>query len=200
MERMLLAIAILFVGPVIASQVARSVEAELFGNRLEDLVRADGSKQLSHWRSLGERGHMAAQYKLGLVYDKGIGVPQPDYAEAVKWYRKAAEQGFAPAQYNLGLMYTIGLGVSGRDNARAVMWWQKAAEQGDAKAQLSLGLMYAWGRGVSRDRVNAHVWLSFAAAAGTPVAANMRYTVSASMTAAEIAEAERLARLRQELQ
>ena len=36
-----------------------------------------------------KEGHAYAQFNLGIMYDKGIGVPEND-AEAVKWFRKAA--------------------------------------------------------------------------------------------------------------
>jgi uncharacterized protein len=54
-----------------------------------------------------EQGDANAQFKLGLMYYNGEGVPEDD-AEAVKWYRKAAEQGLAGAQFNLGVMYAYG--------------------------------------------------------------------------------------------
>ena len=44
-----------------------------------------------------EAGDANAQYKLGLSYEYGKGVPQ-DYMEALKWYRKAAGQGHAAAK------------------------------------------------------------------------------------------------------
>ena len=43
---------------------------------------------------VAKKGHTQAQYNLGLMYDKGQGVPQ-DYKEAVKWTRLSAEQGNA---------------------------------------------------------------------------------------------------------
>ena len=47
-----------------------------------------------------EQGNAKAQYNVGLMYDKGWGVPKND-AEAVKWYRMAAEQGNELAKYYL---------------------------------------------------------------------------------------------------
>ena len=44
-----------------------------------------------------EAGDADAQYRLGLSYEHGKGVPQ-DYMEALKWYRKAAGQGHAAAK------------------------------------------------------------------------------------------------------
>jgi TPR repeat protein len=39
---------------------------------------------------------MALQFMVGLLHDRGEGVPQ-DRKEAVKWYRRAAEQGMTEA-------------------------------------------------------------------------------------------------------
>ena len=66
--------------------------------------KGDYATALRLLRPFAEQGDAGAQYNLGLMYDKGQGVPQ-DYATAVSWYRKAAEQGDAEAQFNLGLMY-----------------------------------------------------------------------------------------------
>jgi hypothetical protein len=105
-----------------------------------------------------------AQFNLGLMYDKGQGVPQ-DYAEAAKWYRKAAEQGNAEAQYNLGMMYYAGQGVP-QDHAVAAKWYRKAAEQGNASAQFNLGLMYDKRQGVPQNFPEAVKWYRKAAEQG----------------------------------
>jgi uncharacterized protein len=60
-------------------------------------------------RPLARKGYAPAQFRLGLIYRNGNGVPQ-DYGEALKWYRKAADQGNAAAQRNLGVMLAKGLG------------------------------------------------------------------------------------------
>ena len=59
-------------------------------------------------RPMARKGYAAAQFKLGLIYVRGNGVPQ-DYREASRWYRKAADQGNAAAQRNLGIMFGEGL-------------------------------------------------------------------------------------------
>jgi TPR repeat protein len=45
-----------------------------------------------------------AQNNLGMMYEKGKGVPK-DFKKAFFWYRKAAEQNLGKAQNNLALMY-----------------------------------------------------------------------------------------------
>jgi curved DNA-binding protein CbpA len=66
-----------------------------------------------------------AQYKKGIMYEKGQGMPQ-DFSQAAHWYRQAAEQGIADAQYRLGKFYTVGKGVS-IDNIEAYAWLSLAA-------------------------------------------------------------------------
>ena len=87
------------------------------------------------------KGHAPAQFHLGDMYRRGLGVDR-DYAKAVEWYQKAADQEYAPAQYSLGFMYLNGLGVD-QGYAKAVEWYQKAADQGYAWAQTSLDTLLA---------------------------------------------------------
>ena len=136
----------------------------------------------------------------GYMYDKGQGVPQ-DYTEAVKWYRRAAEQGDAYAQNSLGHMYDSGQGVP-QDYAEAVKWYRRAAEQGNARSQANLGYIYEWGRGVRRDFVQAHKWFNLAASRSSATQKSLREfavrgrnRVAARLTAAQLARAQRLARV-----
>ena len=87
--------------------------------------RGDYATALREWRPLAEQGNAEAQYNLGNMYRKGLGVPQ-DYGEAVQWYRKAAERENAKAQLFLGNMYFFGQGVS-KDYVQAYMWYILAA-------------------------------------------------------------------------
>ena len=73
-------------------------------------LRGNYATALSELRPLAEQGDADAQYNLGLMYDKGYGVPQ-DYGQARQWYEKAAAQGKTNAQYNLGVLYVNGHGV-----------------------------------------------------------------------------------------
>ena len=66
--------------------------------------------ELGFLRQRAEQGDADAQYNLGFVYARGLGVPQ-DFVEAVKWARLAADQGIADAQYALGVSYVAGEGV-----------------------------------------------------------------------------------------
>lgn len=120
-------------------------------------------------------------------------MPQ-DYVEAVRWYRLAAKQGLADARYNVGAMYTNGQGVP-QDYVEAVRWYRLAAEQGHAYAQNNLGVMYANGQGVPLDHATAHMWYKIAAANGAENAAKTLDIAEGLMTAANISEAQRRARV-----
>ena len=153
--------------------------------------RGDYDTALREWGTLAEQGNANAQFNLGLMYEKGKGVPQ-DYKEAVKWYRMAAEQGVTYAQANLGLMYNKGQGVP-HDNKEAVKWYRRSAEQGFAKAQVNLGSMYGNGEGVPQDYVQAHMWFNIAGINGDELAVRNRNAIANKMTPAQIAEAQKLA-------
>ena len=116
-----------------------------------------------------------------------------DYATAFALIRPLADQGVAKAQYDLGFMYDAGQGVA-QNYAEAVKWYRLAADQGHVTAQFNLGVMYAEGRGVAQDYVQAHMWFYLAAAQGDAKALKNRDSIAAKMTAAQIAEAQRLAR------
>ena len=140
---------------------------------------------------LAEQGQTSIQFKLGVLYERGWGVPENDKT-AVMWYTKAAEQGHASAQANLGTMYADGWGVPENDKT-AVMWYTKAAEQGHARAQTVLGTMYANGEGVPENDVKAYVWVSMAKANGDELAKEIIDVFKTEMTKEQIAKAQELA-------
>jgi uncharacterized protein len=171
---------------------AGSILAQDFQKGVAAYHSGDYATALREWRPLAEQGDASAQTNLGLMYDRGLGVPQ-DYAEAMKWYRLAAEQGEVSAQFNLGLMYDRGLGVP-QDYAEAMKWYRLAAEQGDASAQTNLGLMYDIGLGVLQDNVMAYMWYNIAAANGHKEAGKWRDERAGLMTSADISKAQSMAR------
>jgi TPR repeat protein len=146
------------------------------------------------WRSsvkVAEQGDAGAQFRLGVMYAFGLGVPQ-DYAETVKWWRRAAEQGNIRAQPSLGNMYRNGVGVP-QNYAEALRWYRLAAEQGNADAQFALGVMYEKGEGVPKDYILVHMWFNLAVSRGSSSGTKNRDIVAGFMTRAQIAEAQQRA-------
>ena len=132
--------------------------------------RGDYETAFKKFLPLAEQGDARAQVYLGLLYEKGNGVPQND-TEAVKWFRLAADQGKAYAQSILGEMYLEGKGVPQNDT-KAVKWFRLAAVQGYMDGQTYLGRMLEKGKGVPQDFAEAMKWFRLAAAQGNASAQN----------------------------
>jgi len=154
--------------------------------------QGDYATALKEWQSLAEQGDAPAQFNLGVLYEKGQGVPQ-GYGAAVRWYRLAAKQGHAHAQFNLGSMYRLGQGVL-QDYGEAARWYRLAADQSVATAQINLAILYGDGLGVLKDYVQAHMWAYLAATQNQENATKLRDLLAEGMTPEQIAEAQRLAR------
>ena len=148
---------------------------------------ADYRKAYEEFLPLAEGGMAAAQYKLGLMYENGRGVPK-DLAMAETWYSRAAEQGYSSAAYNLGFVY-----YSHNDISGTTQWWSRAAQDGDEQAMFSLGFIFAEGDRAPRDPVQAHMWYDLAAAHGSADAAHRRDQLARQMSAIDLAEARRRA-------
>jgi len=127
--------------------------------------RGDYAQAAEIFRPIAEQGHADAQYKLGIMYAFGQGVPR-GYDEGVRWLRMAAEQDLAEAQTILGAMCA---GVQ-QDYVEAARWLRMAAEQEYAEAQCELGGMYANGQGVPQDYIEAVGWWRKAAEQGYALA------------------------------
>jgi murein DD-endopeptidase MepM/ murein hydrolase activator NlpD len=120
------------------------------------------------WVPLAEAGDAEAQFRLGLLFDLGQGVPK-DSATAYMWYRRAAEAGLAQAQFNVAVMQDSGL-VGPRNAVEAARWYRKAAVQGHHRAQYNLAQLYASGDGVPSDIAKAKAWYRVAAYGGLTAA------------------------------
>jgi uncharacterized protein len=160
-----------------------------------------------------ESGDVCMQGILGFLYEHHtpaniVDQPPINHTLAAKWFRLAAEQGHGEAQEGLADAYWTGVGVR-QDYVEAAKWYLKAADQGLPCAQLQLGEMYRDGQGIEKDDVQAHKWLNLAAADEVNLALtkelatdycvdtarNERNTLAQTMTPAQIAEAQRQARI-----
>ncbi|APX14302.1 tetratricopeptide repeat protein [Tateyamaria omphalii] len=100
-----------------------------------------------------QAGHLPSTISLGVLYQKGAGVPQ-DFAEAKRLYQIGLDSGHPRAQNNLGLLYVRGDGVE-QDYFRAAELFAAAAEQGLTQAMTNLGVLYENGFGVPQDAARA---------------------------------------------
>lgn len=104
-----------------------------------------------------EDGSIKAQYLLGMLYKKGIGVPV-DHKMAYKYIEKAAQSGHPGAACELGILYKDGTGCK-LDFNKAINWFVSAYELGNQKASYSLGYMHFKGLGsVGQNYAKAIEW------------------------------------------
>ena len=102
----------------------------------------DGRADYRRFRAAAEHGNAAAQNQLGVLFNRGRGVPQ-DYIEAVRWWHLSADRGNAIAQCNLGIMYSYGQGVK-QDEVLAHMWFNLAAARGSREARKRRDNIATW--------------------------------------------------------
>jgi len=121
--------------------------------------------------TLADQDNLEAERLLGIMYIKGMGVPQ-DYALGMRWMRIAADRGLADAQHDVGILYQRGWGVE-RNEAEAVKWFRLAADQGLVVAQNNLADIFALGLGVPQDFGEALKWYRIAADQGSSYAENV---------------------------
>jgi hypothetical protein len=114
---------------------------------------------LEDLRKLADEGVAEAQWRLGVLYHNGEGIPQSD-TRAVEWFQRAAAQGYVPALSALGSHYWSGRGVQ-QDYAKAYFWFQLALAEGDEKSKPLLeGLATQMTEAqVANARQQAEAWL-----------------------------------------
>lgn len=67
-----------------------------FLNKLQNEFERE-KEETAHLLKLAEQGDANAQFKVGQMYEKGIGVTK-DISEAQQWYQKASEQNYPKAR------------------------------------------------------------------------------------------------------
>lgn len=82
-----------------------------------------------------------AYYKLGLMYENGIGV-NADLKKSFEYYREAANLGHAYAQCELGNIYAEGNSAVRQNVESAIFWYTKAADQKCRYGLYLLGFTY----------------------------------------------------------
>ena len=86
--------AVLLVASIIAlaSVPARAALTQIEGGGVATQASGVNSKALEAVQQAATQGGKLAETTLGVMYDRGQGVPR-DYEVAARWFRKAAEQG-----------------------------------------------------------------------------------------------------------
>jgi hypothetical protein len=128
----------------------------------EDLMSPGAADQVSdRVHTMARDGDPTAQTALGVIFERGLGVPR-DTAKARIWYDRAARQGDPLAEYHIGSLYERGVGVD-QDYGEAARWYRRAAEKQHDAAQAALAYLYERGLGVDQDYGRARALYAAAA-------------------------------------
>ncbi len=92
-----------------------------------------------NWEAAEKLGSVVANKKLGILYEKGLGVPQ-DYSKALELYQIAAIKGVPEANGLVGNLFENGLGVD-KDLKKAQDWYNKGKEMGDSSVNKKLAAL-----------------------------------------------------------
>jgi TPR repeat protein len=130
--------------------------------------KKDYPKSLDWFRLGASKENADAQYKMGWMHHKGLGVTI-DYKSAMEWYLKAHNNGDASATNNIGSLYDVGAGVK-QDYKAALKWYLEAASKENACALYGVGMYYEKGRGVEKDVQYALEWFEKSATLGFELA------------------------------
>ena len=98
----------------------------------------------------------SVQWRLGVMYDLGQGVPE-NPQQAIRLFRMAASENDANANASLAVMYANGRGVP-RDYGQAMRYYRRAADLGSSAGFLGVGMLHHYGLGVARSPSEAAVW------------------------------------------
>ena len=150
---------IIFVGSAGLSQAAD------FETGWEAFQNKDYATAMSEWKPLANKGNLEAQFWVGFLYERGMGVAE-DRAAAISWYVTSAAREYAPSQRNLALL------EAGKGNhKKALKLLTQASENGDHIASWKLagnyrGTLQGWG--VKKNLGEARYYEKLAAEQGNP--------------------------------
>lgn len=155
---------------LLLSSPAQAAELE---DGFQAVSQGNYEKALRLWLPLAEKDDADAQYNLGILYMKGLGV-EKNLKTAFIWYKRASSNGHTDAMFNLGTMYNKGK-VIHRSPKDANKWWLKAAELGNAAAQFNIAVEYAYGQNLGKNVDVAISWWTKSALQGNKDARSALY-------------------------
>lgn len=81
---------------------------------------------LKYYERAARLGDGYAMYKIGHLYETGIGFPSVDYVKAAEWYDKGSRLGNPQSMYQLASMYEAGKGLPSPDYYKAGAFYVQA--------------------------------------------------------------------------
>lgn len=135
-----------------------------------------------------ERDHAPAYYRLGNIYEKGLG-PKRDIGQAVSAYEKGAALGNRKSMHNLATLYAAGIATGNPDYQRAFPLFEQAAELGLVDSQFNLAVLLVNGLGAKQNLGEAYKWFTVAAQNGDKEASKKRDEIAARLNGQALVDA-----------
>lgn len=133
------------------------------------------------YRKASDGGVFGASFNIGMLYERGEGVPR-DPAQALAWFEKSKAQGNTAADTAIKRMKPKLVGLDDLKKAEAAQQakkyaearaaYEKSAAAGNVDAMMKLAEIYRRGIAVIQNKRTAVSWYEKAAAAGDDFAAN----------------------------
>jgi len=165
-------------------------------------VEVDYPKALKNYLIAATNGETDGMNNVGMAYLRGEGV-EPNTEQAIFWLTRASGAGNPYAAFHLGRMFRKGWGVP-NDPQQALAYFKLSAQRNFVNAYERIGLMYEGDNGIPADLPQAYANYRIANEGGlirdttgsrklAEEAAVRIAALEASMTAAQLAEGNRLA-------
>ena len=119
----------------------------------EEFERKNYATAKKLYKQEADNGNPAAMYKMGVIYDQGLGEWFADKSRAFRYYRMAADQEFPEAIFKVAEFHEHGMGSTPKDEKTALSWYKRGAELNYLPCLVKIGFFYENGSaGMERNQ------------------------------------------------
>jgi localization factor PodJL len=156
-------------------------------------VKQDHAKAAYWYGKAASAGSAPAQYRLGTLYERGVGVAK-DLKGALGWYERSASLGNVKAMHNAAVL-AAGGAADKPDYSRAFKWFSLGAAHGLKDSQFNLAVLLERGLGTKANAKEALFWYSMAAKQNDADADKRAATIAKTLSKASLEETEKRLRI-----
>ena len=122
----------------------------------EEFERKNYATAKKLYKREADNGNPAAMYKMGEIYDQGLGEWFADKTRAFRYYRMAADLELPEAIFKVGEFYEHGMGNTAKNEKTALQWYKRGAELNHLPCLVKIGIFYEHGiAGLERNQDTA---------------------------------------------
>lgn len=151
-----------------AAESIKQVATAAYQAAFVDIGKQDFAAALPKLKVAAENGVDEAATMIGTIYRDGLGLPEANLTEAVKWYEKGVAAGDSQAMVCLAELYADGRGALARDPAEAYRLAKAAEAKEDDDIYPLIARFHRTGVGGPVDEAQALKDYQYLAASGDP--------------------------------